>query len=76
MVALEIGLSNLVLIDRRNIILLIEVDLIDLSLTIWIIEMRLGLNLDRSIIVLTEWDLLSLGFSNLILIVHLISQIS
>ena len=76
MVALEIGLSNLVLIDRRNIILLIEVDLIDVSLTIWLIEMRLGLNLDRSIIVLSEWDLLSLGFSNLILIVHLISQIS
>ena len=76
MVALDIGLTNLVLIDRRNIILLIEVDLIDLSLNIWIIEMRLGLNLDRSIIVLTEWDLLSLGFSNLILIVHLISQIS
>jgi hypothetical protein len=76
MVALDIGLTNLVLIDRRNIILLIEVDLIDLSLTIWIIEMRLCLNLDRSIIVLSEWDLLSLGFSNLILIVHLISQIS
>ena len=76
MVALDIGLTNLVLIDRRNIILLIEVDLIDLSLNIWIIEMRLGLNHDSSVILFTEWDLLSLGFSNLILIVHLISQIS
>jgi hypothetical protein len=76
MVALEIELSNLVLIDGRNIILLIEVNLIDLFLIIWIIEMRIGLNHESSIIVLTEWDLLSLGFSKLILIVHLISQIS